>query len=60
MGKLFESLREGRDAVRRGKTFNGGTARATTPNGIRTALNNFAKEDEGYGAIRASILAPGK
>jgi len=36
-----------------GKTFNGGTARATTPNGIRTALNNFAKEDEGYGAIRA-------
>jgi alcohol dehydrogenase (cytochrome c) len=36
-----------------GKTFNGGTARATTANGIRTAINNYAKEDEGYGAIRA-------
>ncbi len=36
-----------------GKTFNGGAARPTTPNGIRTAVNNFAKEDEGYGAIRA-------
>ena len=36
-----------------GARFNGGTARATTPNGIRTNVNNYAKEDEGYGAIRA-------
>jgi len=36
-----------------GRTFNGGQARPTTPNGIRTAVNNYAKEDEGYGAIRA-------
>ena len=36
-----------------GKNFTGGAARPTTPNGIRTALNNFGKEEEGYGAIRA-------
>ena len=36
-----------------GKNFTGGAARPTTPNGIRTAVNNYAKEDEGYGAIRA-------
>ena len=36
-----------------GSRFTGGTARPTTPNGIRTATNNYAKEDEEYGAIRA-------
>src|SRR6266705_2161821 len=36
-----------------GKAFRGGTPRPTTPNGIRTTANNLAKEDEGYGAIRA-------
>ena len=36
-----------------GRTFGGGTPRATTPQGIRTTVNNYAKEDEGYGAIRA-------
>ena len=36
-----------------GARFTGGTARPTTPNGIRTATNNYAKEDEEYGAIRA-------
>ncbi|HSU89729.1 MAG TPA: PQQ-dependent dehydrogenase, methanol/ethanol family, partial [Terriglobia bacterium] len=36
-----------------GSRFTGGTARPTTPNGIRTATNNYAKDDEEYGAIRA-------
>src|SRR3989440_7259742 len=36
-----------------GKNFGGGTPRPTTANGIRTTVNNYAKEDEGYGAIRA-------
>jgi alcohol dehydrogenase (cytochrome c) len=36
-----------------GKNFGGGTPRPTTPTGIRTTVNNYAKEDEGYGAIRA-------
>jgi glucose dehydrogenase len=36
-----------------GKNFGGGTPRPTIPTGTRTAINNYAKEDEGYGAIRA-------
>ena len=36
-----------------GRNFGGGTPRPTTPTGIRTTVNNYAKEDEGYGAIRA-------
>lgn len=36
-----------------GRNFGGGTPRATVPQGIRTAINNYAKEEEGYGAIRA-------
>jgi alcohol dehydrogenase (cytochrome c) len=36
-----------------GRTYGGGGPRGTTPQGIRTTVNNFAKEDEGYGAIRA-------
>src|SRR5262252_1732559 len=36
-----------------GARFNGGTPRPTIPTGTRTAINNYAKEDEGYGAIRA-------
>jgi len=36
-----------------GRSFGGGGARNTVPAGLRTATNNFRKEDEGYGAIRA-------
>src|SRR5467141_2596598 len=36
-----------------GRTYGGGGPRNTVPQGIRTTANNFAKEDEGYGAIRA-------
>ena len=36
-----------------GRPFRGGTPRPTTPNGIRSTVNNYAKEEEGYGAIRA-------
>jgi alcohol dehydrogenase (cytochrome c) len=36
-----------------GRSFGGGGARSTVPQGLRTATNNFRKEEEGYGAIRA-------
>jgi len=36
-----------------GRNFGGGTARPTTPTGLRTPISNYAKEEEGYGAIRA-------
>jgi alcohol dehydrogenase (cytochrome c) len=36
-----------------GRSFGGGGARNTVPAGLRTATNNFRKEEEGYGAIRA-------
>jgi alcohol dehydrogenase (cytochrome c) len=36
-----------------GRTFGGGGARNTVAQGLRTATNNFRKEEEGYGAIRA-------
>src|SRR5262245_59941524 len=35
-----------------GRTFAGGGARNTVP-GIRAGQNNFAKEEEGFGAVRA-------
>jgi alcohol dehydrogenase (cytochrome c) len=36
-----------------GRSFGGGGARNTVPQGLRTAFNNLRKEEEGYGAIRA-------
>jgi alcohol dehydrogenase (cytochrome c) len=36
-----------------GRNFGGGGARSTVPSGLRTASNNYRKEEEGYGAVRA-------